>query len=103
MLTWTGVNGQVFKLQVIGYEFLAIAEGYDANYHRFAVCLKRKLSFYESRNQANTSIIVVQVSDSQIQEAVEYFDNIMQMFPPRGEQGKTALEKLPGPKIIDEI
>jgi hypothetical protein len=167
MLIWTGVHGEVFKFQIIGYQFPSIVEGYDANwliaeveganelgtwskrdpslltwevawfsrwlrnvvkgnayddalavyeqtlefhylapepsYHRFAICLRNELSFYESSKQMDsTSIIVVRVSDAQIREAVEYFDSVLRTYPPRGEQGKTSLEKLPGPRVLEE-
>jgi hypothetical protein len=78
-------------------KFQYIAQAKDAYW--FAICLRFGLSFYPDYPESKDhTIIVVQVSEIEIQRSINYLKQAMEIFPPRGKQGE-SVQYLPGPEI----
>lgn len=89
------------ELTVLEHDFGLVYLTKAQGFHRFQVYLRSGLGFKNvSEEERDTSIIGVCLTNTEIEEAVHYFNEIFQTYPPRGKHGKTVFQSLSGPKIF---
>jgi hypothetical protein len=90
------------ELSVLEGDFQLVYISKAQGLHRFMVCLEYGLSYVPVKSsERDKSVIGVCLTETEVEEAVTYFEERFTAFPPRGETDKKCYEMLPGPKVFD--
>jgi hypothetical protein len=97
-VTWGNCESE---LSVLEGDFQLIYVAKAQNLYRFIICLEYGLAYEKPKEgERDKSVIGICLTETEVKEAVAYFEEVFAAFPPRGEQGKLSFEFLPGPKVF---